>query len=289
MSRPYDDDDDDRPRSRDHHRRQRSPDYYYAGGAPPPPYASGAMPAPPPGVSRARLQYEPQSPFYNPGASNPDLDRYGGLQVPSSRHRPRSVPPPMSGALTTRSRRGSRSPSPSRDHDHPHSPLDKARHALNHTFTPSTSGLGVGVLGAIVGGLAAREVSEATARNKEKSAPQHGSGAKDEDRDRARLVSTLIGAAVGGLGANALEKRLEKGRKEDREEQEAWERKWGRRGRDDRDDYEDDRSRKDLGRGGRKPRYDDRYGDDDDDGYDHVYRETQPRHRRSDDGLRGRY
>ncbi|KAH6848274.1 hypothetical protein B0I37DRAFT_406041 [Chaetomium sp. MPI-CAGE-AT-0009] len=59
----------------------------------------------------------------------------------------------------------------STSHPHPHSPLyNKAQALLASTFTPSTSGLGVGVLGAIVGGLAAREASEAIA-------------GKDRDRD----------------------------------------------------------------------------------------------------------
>jgi hypothetical protein len=149
-------------------------------------------------------------------------------------------------------------------HGKPHSPAGKAKHMLQHTFSDSTSGLGVGVLGAIVGGLSAREVSLANSRRQ-----GHGGSGGD---DRAALLSTIVGAAVGGLGANAIEKRFESNRKKDRLEQEAWERKWGKeasrvkelvKGRDpDRDrDHEHDRDRdmpRDRGQddrdGGGRPR-----------------------------------
>lgn len=77
----------------------------------------------------------------------------------------------------------------------------------------------MGVLGAIVGGLAAREASEAAAKK-----GHHGSGKET----KGQLISTIVGAAVGGLGANAIEKRLEMSRKKTNKEQEAWEKKWGK-------------------------------------------------------------
>ena len=172
MSRYYDDDGDyDRGRGRRSSPppqfRDRSPDYHYAGGA-----------------SQARLQYEPQSPFYPPDGGN-------NLQVPQSRHRPRSLPPMSSGAIVPRGRRphSPASSVSSEDRDRDRSPMAKARHVLKDTFSQSNSGLGVGVLGAIVGGIAAREASEATIRARGKG--------HSGDHEKSRLVSTIIGAAVG--------------------------------------------------------------------------------------------
>lgn len=269
MSRSYEPDDDYRPGSRP---RDRSPDYYYAGGAPPP--------------SQARLQYEPQSPFYPP--NNPS-----NLQVPPSRHRPRSVPPPASsGALLTRrqsDRPRSRSRSRSRSssgsgHERNVSPLSKARHVFNQTFSHSTSGLGVGVLGAIVGGLAAREASEATVRarnNNNHDGDHHHRPESHREHQKSRLISTIVGAAVGGLGANALEKRLEAARERDREKQAEWERKWGKDGGAERH-RERDREPDDIRRGRRRKSRDDDSNDDDD--YDYVYDDRS--RGRSADGYR---
>ncbi|KAK3293505.1 uncharacterized protein B0H64DRAFT_376407 [Chaetomium fimeti] len=99
----------------------------------------------------------------SPGFSYP-TDSDGGYSSADDRH------------LAPRDRRDRRH----RDHHHRHgrsnshsksrSPLHKAHSLLSNTFTPSTSGLGVGVLGAIVGGLAAREASEAVAGREEVSA-----------------------------------------------------------------------------------------------------------------------
>ncbi|KAK1772730.1 hypothetical protein QBC33DRAFT_510563 [Phialemonium atrogriseum] len=232
-SYPYPNDDDDdyvrhRPASR--HRRDYSPDYYSGGGgggpAAPRAYASGAMPAPPlapsppPPGPQARLRHNDLRPLY-PTSTN---DR---LAVPnSSRPRPRSTPPLNNNALvTTTTATTTNNRPPHRDRDSK-SPLSRARHALQHTFTPSDSGLGAGVLGAIVGGLAAREASSAAAssggrnhRSGGGSGSSHGHG----QRESAALLSTIVGAAVGGLGANALEKRLEAGRERTRTEQERWE------------------------------------------------------------------
>ncbi|KAK7747938.1 hypothetical protein SLS53_001190 [Cytospora paraplurivora] len=102
----------------------------------------------------------------------------------------------------------------------PRDPVDKARHVVENTFSSSNSGLGVGVLGAIVGGLIAREASEATA-HRSRGHGHHRS-------DKAPLVSALVGAAVGGLAANALEKRIEVARAKTAEDEDAWESKWCR-------------------------------------------------------------
>ncbi|KAK4186105.1 hypothetical protein QBC35DRAFT_464979 [Podospora australis] len=95
------------------------------------------------------------------------------------------------------------------EHIHPRGPIHKTKKALENTFTPSTSGLGVGVLGAIVGGLAASEIEH---RAHKKHGHKGEGGHRHGDDKGVRLLSTIVGAAVGGLGANALEKKLERKR-----------------------------------------------------------------------------
>lgn len=233
--------------------RSWSPDHYSGGSGPRAPYAAGAMPSP--------SQFEPHAPFYAPYPPPPPNQRT--LQVPyPPQHRPRSVPPPGSGTLLPRPRNTRRrdsypsEPDSDSESHRPHSPLAKARHVLEQSFTSSTSGLGVGVLGAIVGGLAAREASEAAGK---KGGSHHHS--KD---NKGALISTIVGAAVGGLGANAIEKRLELSRRKTKTEQEMWEKKWGRleensdrKGGDDRDsrDSRDSRELRDAEEGwGRRAR-----------------------------------
>lgn len=57
-----------------------------------------------------------------------------------------------------------------------------------------------------MGGLAAREAGQHH-REQNRGAKYEGEG------DKGVLISTIVGAAVGGLGANAIEKRLEKSRR----------------------------------------------------------------------------
>ncbi|ETS79150.1 hypothetical protein PFICI_09003 [Pestalotiopsis fici W106-1] len=208
--------------------RNHSPDYAYAGGSGIPPPAP-----PPPGAnSHARLEYEPQTPIYPPPPGGyVDNGPGGHLQIPDARLRPRSLPPPVD----YRGGRSSRNRDRDWDYDdddrrHRHhqqrlrSPVARAKRAIENTFTDSTTGLGVGVLGALVGGLAAHEATD------------HGSGGArrpSEAQKRNQLVSTVLGAAVGALGANAVEKRLEIGRARTEEKQERWEQKWGRGRGDD--------------------------------------------------------
>lgn len=106
-----------------------------------------------------------------------------------------------------------------RDYDHDHadrrdkSPMTKAQGILKDNFTDSTVGLGVGMLGALVGGLAAREAADATSRhgNHHRSRRAEAEAAK-----RNQAIATAVGAAVGALGANAIEKRIEASREQDR-------------------------------------------------------------------------
>ncbi|KAM0277976.1 hypothetical protein ACHAQH_005430 [Verticillium albo-atrum] len=176
-----------------------------------------------------RLQYRGYG--YSPG---PAHDR---LQVPNEDGRPRSVPPQHAVIPRPPSRhdlsppRHPRSPSrfnTYRHHSHHRGPVGRARHAVDSTFTQTSSGLGVGLLGAVVGGLAAREASDAATRSRDKKDAVAGAYiGHSGETDRSRVVSTVVGAIVGGLGANAIEKRFENARGRHRREQEAWERKWG--------------------------------------------------------------
>ncbi|KAI1428393.1 hypothetical protein F5Y12DRAFT_22929 [Xylaria sp. FL1777] len=248
--------------------RDRAADYYtYSTGA-----AAAPLPYPPvpspghttyDGKPQARLTYEPQGTYYAPRSSS------AGLPVSGSHSRPRSLAPPIDSL-----RDGSRGRGSSDDSDDGKvwSPIEKAKRFVDNTFTDSTTGLGVGVLGALVGGLAAREAVELTS-NREKKPRSHD---EDAEHKRNQLISTVVGAAVGALGANAVEKRLEVRRARDDIKQEKWERKWRRpdgepaeviekmdviarprsrahsRGSRSRDDWDawDDRDR-DRGRGGR--------------------------------------
>ncbi|KAJ0125522.1 hypothetical protein J7T55_006871 [Diaporthe amygdali] len=216
-------DDDTRPRAT----AALSPDYYYSGGAPGP-YATGAIPVP----SNARLQYQPQSPFYThpaPNASVPSLHR----DASPYRRRPRSLPPPV----RPKSRRGDRDLSPPGADKGPRGPVQEARHLINHTFSNSNSGLGMGVLGALAGGLIAHEATGAKPTSR-----SHGRRRTDH---KSPLLPTIVGAAVAGLAANAFEKKMEVAKVRNAEKEAAWERKWGRRsGADARDDLEEDRGRR---------------------------------------------
>lgn len=183
---------------------------------------------PPPSRSQPRLEYDPRGP----------REVRGSLQVPGDRRpggRPRSLPPPAGwrGGEDERSRDYyyyQREEEERRRRHRPRSPISRAREAIENTFTDSNTGLGVGVLGALVGGLAAHEAAEATASS---SRHHHNGGGYDPDREAQRrrqnqLLSTVVGATIGALGANAVEKRLEVNRERDRIKQERWEQKWGR-------------------------------------------------------------
>jgi len=165
------------------------------------------------------------------------------------------------------------------------SPLSKARGVVEDNFTRSTVGIGASLLGAVAGGWAARQAGEKLAqRRRENQSPRSRHRRRsdaDKDDEKIRLASTLIGAAIGGLGANALTNRFEDSRDRTRERQDAWEDRWGsqerlphydtgrredmdhrngrglpRRESSEFDDYDDDYDSK------RRSRRDDRYDDD---------------------------
>ncbi|KAI8963006.1 hypothetical protein F5Y11DRAFT_320537 [Daldinia sp. FL1419] len=215
--------DDGRSRGRSSHHRDRSPVYTYSGGDYPISYEESRQLAnttnptydesPPP----KQLTYEP----YPPRSAS-------SLQIPESRSRPRSLP----AGEYRRSSRGRRkeqqyddeSDGEYSDEGRTRTPIDKARGFVDNNFSNSTAGLGIGVLGALVGGLAAREAVDATSKS-------NGHHHETPEQKRKQLIGTVVGAAVGALGANAVEKRLEVRREKDRLEQEEWDHKF----RPDRD------------------------------------------------------
>ncbi|KAI1178179.1 hypothetical protein F4777DRAFT_538778 [Nemania sp. FL0916] len=207
--------------------RGRAADYYTysrGGAAPPPAYPDVVSPGPSAysGTQPPRLTYEPQGPYEPP-------------RSPSSRSRPRSLAAPA--GSKSRSRAGERGDNKYGDSDdsddgRTRTPMEKAKRFADNTFTNSTTGLGVGVLGALVGGLAAREAVDLTSNWQHQK--QGGRGDHRDRREEAeqhkrnQLLGAVVGAAVGALGANAVEKRIEARRARDDREQLRWERKWRR-------------------------------------------------------------
>ncbi|KAI0485868.1 hypothetical protein F4859DRAFT_472767 [Xylaria cf. heliscus] len=206
--------------------RSRAGDHYtYSTSGVPP-----AAPAPPThpqiaspghttydGKPQARLTYEPLEPRAQPA----------GLDVAESRSRPRSTQAPLDSRRDGTRERGDNKYGDSDDSDdgRTRSPMEKAKRFVDNTFTDSTTGLGVGVLGALVGGLAAREAIDLTSNRQQ----QHRQNKEDaEQHRRNQLIGAVVGAAVGALGANAVEKRIEVRRARDEVTQERWERKWRR-------------------------------------------------------------
>ncbi|GAW14766.1 hypothetical protein ANO14919_041690 [Xylariales sp. No.14919] len=202
--------------------RGRAADYYTysAGGAAAaaPPYPHTASPGHTTydGQPQARLTYEPQGTYYPPRSPS------AGLHASESHSRPRSLARPIESA---RDRTRGQSDSDDSVDGRIRSPIEKAKRFVDNTFTDSTTGIGVGVLGALVGGLAAREAVDLTS-NREKQ--KGGHDGDDAEHKRNQLIGTVVGAAVGALGANAVEKRIEARRARDEIKQEKWERKWRR-------------------------------------------------------------
>ncbi|KAK8039427.1 hypothetical protein PG993_007838 [Apiospora rasikravindrae] len=242
---------------RDH--RDRSPDYTYAGGARIPPSSDHVydrrpsprqLPPPyPPASSTSAWGAPPRGVDYEPPNSPTSLRVPRSAQSP----RPRSLPPPI-GWRSSGSRDGDdeedyyyrddrrdrRDPrdggSRQREHSRTRrdddqggespSPLDKARNLLKDTFSDSTAGFGVGVVGALLGGLAAREAAEATSHH----GRHHSQDSNEEAAARRnQALATMVGAAVGALGANAVEKRLELGRDRELEQERSRDRDRGYR------------------------------------------------------------
>lgn len=184
--------------------------------------------APPIAMPSAPTYAYSSSPTGQQGLHDGIVSRSGQLDVPSSQARPRSIPPlddryhrTRSPQCTRRSRRDSGS-----DHsgeDRSRSPVNMTKHFVNDNFSNSAASFGVSMLGALVGGLAAREAVELTGKQNSR----HRDHQEDSDYKRNQMIGTVVGAAVGALGANAFEKRLDSNReKEKRREHES---EWDRR------------------------------------------------------------
>ncbi|KAI0181835.1 hypothetical protein GGR52DRAFT_57604 [Hypoxylon sp. FL1284] len=212
MSR-YEDDSYSRGRSSHHHRHHdRSPEYRYAADDYPTSYEESRRLAEEGAAGPQLLTYEPHTSSYSSS----------GLQILDSHSRPRSLPL----VEYRRSSRGRRSreydryddESEGSDEERERTPVDKARKFVDNNFSNSGTGLGVGVLGALMGGLAVREAVDAKTK--------HDGHRRDPDHKRNQLIGTVVGAAVGALGANAVEKRLEVQREKDQVRQGRWDRKF---------------------------------------------------------------
>ncbi|KAI9898134.1 hypothetical protein N3K66_006494 [Trichothecium roseum] len=185
-----------------------------------------------------------------------------------------------------------------RRRDRSESPITRARSTVQDNLTNSTAGIGASLLGAVVGGFAAREASSAARRHRDKSARGNGgrrySDKEQENDNRIAMLSTLVGAVAGGLGANVLTNKFEDGRAKSKDTQREWERRHGRE--EDLPHYDDGAGRK----GDRRDTYNDRdYSrdrrsgayrryDEEDDEYDFVYdkRGGGPRREVSESGYR---
>uniref|UniRef100_A0A8H7K3V8 Uncharacterized protein n=1 Tax=Bionectria ochroleuca TaxID=29856 RepID=A0A8H7K3V8_BIOOC len=97
-----------------------------------------------------------------------------------------------------RHRRDSSSSQVSRRRDRSESPMTRAKSAIDDSFTRSTTGIGASILGAVAGGLAARQAGEVLARRSREKEGGHRRRSDAEKDDRIRLASTIIGAAMAG-------------------------------------------------------------------------------------------
>ncbi|KAK5988708.1 hypothetical protein PT974_10196 [Cladobotryum mycophilum] len=95
---------------------------------------------------------------------------------------------------------------------------------VEDNFTTSTTGIGAGIIGAVVGGFVANRASGALQDRHSKG------GHKRHDSDDAnvpRIASTILGAVAGGLGANALANHIEDTHDRTRDRH-TWERRYSR-------------------------------------------------------------
>jgi outer membrane lipoprotein SlyB len=195
----------------------------------------------------------------------------------------------------------SRSRSRSRSSSGGRSNMDRAKSAVTNNFTNSTTGIGASLLGAVVGGFAARTATEAVSRHRDSKGGRRRGSDADAKEERIRLASTIIGAVAGGIGANALTNRFEDAREHrdrpKRLEPQRWDSRDSRDSRhwsdsdDDRYDSRRGLSRRDSSRTSTNRRaipasYDDR---DEYDDYDRDARRGGPRREASHEGSRYPY
>ncbi|KAI1433063.1 hypothetical protein GGR50DRAFT_670719 [Xylaria sp. CBS 124048] len=181
-------------------------------------YSSGGKKTagtPLPNPHQLRLTYEPEEPSYSSCSQSETLgphSRQRGLQTPSTSSHDKTISERdyLYGPYDD-----SDSDSDS-DSEDDHGPIAQVKRFIDNTFTGSMTGLGVGVLGALVGGLAGRKVADHASRQQRRGGERDAS----PERRHNQLIGTVVGAAVGALGANAMQKRAEVHRARDRAEQE---------------------------------------------------------------------
>ncbi|KAL2109637.1 hypothetical protein VUR80DRAFT_2168 [Thermomyces stellatus] len=173
------------------------------------PMKSPSSPAARPVIPALPRPYDPPYESQRPTPTKPH-DTVN-LQSSANAPRPRSLPPPYDAPHPHRCLRHSTSYSLSSSKEYL---PGRARGVIKDNFTDSRSGLGVGILGAIVGGIVAHEVSHATVRGGNKSAGGHLRRSEPRSNgEKASRLATLAGAVVGGLGANAMERKFEDSRR----------------------------------------------------------------------------
>ncbi|EQL03661.1 hypothetical protein OCS_00617 [Ophiocordyceps sinensis CO18] len=89
-------------------------------------------------------------------------------------------------------------------------PPERARGIVQDSFSQTSTGIGYGLLGAVVGGFVANRASEAALKQRRRTSSHGGQSA-----DEARLF-TVLGAVAGGLGANAVARKVEDDRERHR-------------------------------------------------------------------------
>ncbi|EXV04727.1 hypothetical protein X797_002409 [Metarhizium robertsii] len=138
--------------------------------------------------------------------------------------RSHSVPLPTSAVVRyprspsiSSSRSSSRSYcSVSRDNEHSPGSVNQTRGIIQSNFSQTRAGIGAGIVGAVIGGLVAKQASEAAFRHKQK---QTGRPRRHSSETIPRMASTVLGAVAGALGANAVTHRWEDARERNRSQQ----------------------------------------------------------------------
>ncbi len=132
-------------------------------------------------------------------------------------------------------------------------------------FTQSKEGLAGGAVGALVGGWAGHKAAEATGRDKHAASP----------------LLTVIGAALGGLAANAVFEKYEESLENTNVLQAKWNEKFDRGADSDGGkSQKSQRGRRDRGSSRKDSKYDDDYDSDDESDEGRSHRSQRSRRAR---------
>jgi hypothetical protein len=140
--------------------------------------------------------------------------------------RPRS--PSISSSRSSSSDRGrsfARYHAGSYDNERTLDAATRTRGIIQNNFSQTRAGIGAGIVGAVVGGLIAKQASETAFRRRDK---QKGHARRHSSDAAPRIASTVFGAVVGALGANAITHKLEDARERNKANQLAWESQYDR-------------------------------------------------------------